>query len=396
MNHFVREIKIDRLFHLKDLEISIPDSAYPHLIITGKNGSGKTVLLQIMSDLLQLLADRFTPDHPSAISFAQSIPLGQSVEEIHVAREQSSVHCYIINSRHISEAFCSGDFVMAYYQADRSFKMIEPVSPQKPVVVTDDIRHNSSEQFINFLVDLKFQELLAISNKDAQKETEIKSWFDTFEGLLRRLFEDVSLTLQFSQQDSYSFNVSTKGQTFGFNEMSDGYKAALNIVADLILRMHKQGKLSDIFTKEGIVLIDEIETHLHLSLQKMIMPFLTGVFPNIQFIVTTHSPFVLSSMPNAVAYDLEHQEVISNLTEYSYEALAEGYFGVKSDSSYSEMRLNDFRCLLEKAQWSEADRIKIKNLKEDFEKIPEVVSPLIVGEYKRLSIKYAVKLMTLQ
>jgi len=396
MNHFVREIIIDRLFHLKDLEISIPDSAYPHLIITGKNGSGKTVLLQIMSDLLQLLADRFTPDHPSAISFAQSIPLGQSVEEIHVAREQSSVHCYIFNSRHISEAFCSGDFVMAYYQADRSFKMIEPVSPQKPVVVTDDIRHNSSEQFINFLVDLKFQELLAISNKDTQRASEIKSWFDTFEVLLRRLFEDQELTLQFSQQDSYSFNVSTKGQTFGFNEMSDGYKAALIIVADLILRMHKQGKLSDVFTKEGIVLIDEIETHLHLSLQKMIMPFLTGVFPNIQFIVTTHSPFVLSSMPNAVAYDLEHQEVISNLTEYSYEALAEGYFGVKSDSSYSEMRLNDFRRLLEKAQWSEADRIKIKNLKEDFEKIPEVVSPLIVGEYKRLSIKYADKLMALQ
>lgn len=287
-------------------------------------------------------------------------------------------------------------FIMAYYQADRSFKMIEPVSPQKPVVVTDDIRHNSSEQFINFLVDLKFQELLAISNKDTQRASEIKSWFDTFEGLLRRLFEDQELTLQFSQQDSYSFNVSTKGQTFGFNEMSDGYKAALNIVADLILRMHKQGKLSDVFTKEGIVLIDEIETHLHLSLQKMIMPFLTGVFPNIQFIVTTHSPFVLSSMPNAVAYDLEHQEVISNLTEYSYEALAEGYFGVKSPSSYSEMRLNDFRRLLEKAQWSEADRIKIKNLKEDFEKIPEVVSPLIVGEYKRLSIQYADKLMTLQ
>ena len=395
MNHFVREIKIDRLFHLKDLEISIPDSAYPHLIITGKNGSGKTVLLQILADILTLSVDRSALNLDSVIHYS-FLPLGQFVEEIDATVRLGSVKCNIYNARNISNAFFNGDFVMAYYQADRSFKMIEPQSPQKPNVITHDLRHNSSEQFINFLVDLKFQELLAISNKDTQRASEIKSWFDTFEGLLRRLFEDQELTLQFSQQDSYSFNVSTKGQTFGFNEMSDGYKAALNIVADLILRMHKQGKLSDVFTKEGIVLIDEIETHLHLSLQKMIMPFLTGVFPNIQFIVTTHSPFVLSSMPNAVAYDLEHQEVISNLTEYSYEALAEGYFGVKSDSSYSEMRLNDFRHLLEKAQWSEADRIKIKNLKEDFEKIPEVVSPLIVGEYKRLSIQYADKLMTLQ
>jgi len=353
------------------------------------------VLLQILADILTLSVDRSALNLDSVIHYS-FLPLGQFVEEIDATVRLGSVKCNIYNARNISHAFFTGDFVMAYYQADRSFKMIEPQSPQKPNVITYDLRHNSSEQFINFLVDLKFQELLAISNKDSQRSSEINSWFNTFEGLLRRLFEDEELTLQFSQQDSYSFNVSTRGQTFGFNEMSDGYKAALNIVADLILRMHKQGKLSDVFNKEGIVLIDEIETHLHLSLQKMIMPFLTGVFPNIQFIVTTHSPFVLSSMPNAVAYDLEHQEVISNLTEYSYEALAEGYFGVKSPSSYSEMRLNDFRRLLEKAQWSEADRIKIKNLKEDFEKIPEVVSPLIVGEYKRLSIQYADKLMTLQ
>lgn len=395
MNHFVREIKIDRLFHLKDLEISIPDSASPHLIITGMNGSGKTVLLQIMADLLQLVI-RDSNETGFNIKVYSKSSLNEYEDVYGVETSLGAIKCSCFDTRGVQIGFELNEFVFAYYQADRSFKMIEPVSPQKPVVVTDDIRHNSSEQFINFLVDLKFQELLAISNKDSQRSSEINSWFNTFEGLLRELFEDEELTLQFSQQDSYSFNVSTRGQTFGFNEMSDGYKAALNIVADLILRMHKQGKLSDVFTKEGIVLIDEIETHLHLSLQKMIMPFLTGVFPNIQFIVTTHSPFVLSSMPNAVAYDLEHQEVISNLTEYSYEALAEGYFGVKTPSSYSEMRLNDFRRLLEKAQWSEADRIKIKNLKEDFEKIPEVVSPLIVGEYKRLSIKYADKLMTLQ
>lgn len=411
MNHFVRKIIIDRLFHLKDLEISIPDSAYPHLIITGKNGSGKTMLLNSLSHFFQLCVNEskkigFSRPHPEsfmdehidtiATRSAVLYPSGKSSLNLSWSFMDGKMATHFYDYERTIDNIRHDDFIMAYYQADRSFKMIEPVSPQKPVVVTDDIRHNSSEQFINFLVDLKFQELLAISNKDVQRQSEINSWFNTFEGLLRRLFEDVSLTLQFSQQDSYSFKVCTKGQTFGFNEMSDGYKAALNIVADLILRMHKQGKLSDVFNKEGIVLIDEIETHLHLSLQKMIMPFLTGVFPNIQFIVTTHSPFVLSSMPNAVAYDLEHQEVISNLTEYSYEALAEGYFGVKSPSSYSEMRLNDFRCLLEKAQWSEADRIKIKNLKEDFEKIPEVVSPLIVGEYKRLSIQYADKLMALQ
>lgn len=392
---YLQTIRIDNLVHLKNLVIPIPRSNYPHLIITGKNGSGKTVLLQTLAELLQLvISDK--DDQGSNINYYSKVPLSNVEDEISLTTNLGTITCNCFDTVSVRVGYELNAFVLAFYQADRSYRMVEPDAPQKPVVVTDDIRHNSSGQFINFLVDLKFQELLAISNKDAQREAEIKSWFDTFEGLLRRLFEDNSLTLQFSQQDSYSFKVCTKGQTFGFNEMSDGFKAALNIVADLILRMHKGGKLSDVFNQEGIVLIDEIETHLHLSLQKMIMPFLTGVFPNIQFIVTTHSPFVLSSMPNAVAYDLEHQEVISDLTEYSYESLAEGYFGVKTSSSYTEMRLNDFRHLLEKDQWTEADEVKVKNLNEDFKKIPEVVSPLIVGEYKRLAIQYADKLMTLQ
>ena len=45
---------------------------------------------------------------------------------------------------------------------------------------------------------------------------------------------------------------------------------------------------------QGIVLIDEIETHLHVELQKKILPFLTNFFPNIQFVITTHSPFILN------------------------------------------------------------------------------------------------------
>lgn len=122
----------------------------------------------------------------------------------------------------------------------------------------------------------------------------------------------------------------------------------LYFLSDLILKMQDSNSLTRNYQKQGIVLIDEIETHLHLELQRLVMPLLTKIFPNIQFIVTTHSPFVLSSMPNAIAYDLEHREIIEELTEYSYESLAEGYFGVKTNSSYMEMRLNSLEDLLKK------------------------------------------------
>ena len=61
-----------------------------------------------------------------------------------------------------------------------------------------------------------------------------------------------------------------------------------------------------------IVLIDEIETHLHLELQKLILPMLTELFPNIQFIVSTHSPFVINSIENATIFDLEKKTLVPN------------------------------------------------------------------------------------
>ena len=54
---------------------------------------------------------------------------------------------------------------------------------------------------------------------------------------------------------------------------------------------------------------------------------LTSFFPNIQFIVSTHSPFVINSIDNAVVYDLENNIQIDNLSNYSYSAIIEGYLG---------------------------------------------------------------------
>ena len=82
------------------------------------------------------------------------------------------------------------------------------------------------------------------------------------------------------------------------------------------------------YNVEGIVLIDEIETHLHIALQKKIMPFLTKFFPRLQFIITTHSPYILNSISNAKVYDLENCIELEDLYAYSSEDLAEGYFGV--------------------------------------------------------------------
>lgn len=411
MNYFIKNIHINKLFHLNDFDIPISREEFPHLIITGKNGSGKTVLLNAISDFLNIIKndksaeflgyqkqlDIWNNHLRNATDERGRMQAQQQIE--HISNRIQNLYGKIdlqsdlLGS--IIEKYNKGEFVIAFYQADRKVKMSEPKNPTKPVYnKKGDVKDTATSQFLNFLSDLKIQEALARNEKQTKDADEISAWFEDFEGMMRQIYQDNNLSLEFNYRD-YSFKICTEGKKFKFTEVSDGFAAVLDIVADLILKMQDDNSLTRSYQKEGIVLIDEIETHLHLALQKVIMPLLTKVFPNIQFIITTHSPFVLSSMPNAVAYDLEHQEVLDNLTEYSYESLAEGYFGVRTQSSYAEMQLETFKKLLAKEELSDADKVEIKQLKSDFEKITEVVSPLIVGEFRQIVIQNAEKLSSL-
>lgn len=130
--------------------------------------------------------------------------------------------------------------------------------------------------------------------------------------------------------DLYVFFIKIKGQEeFDFNSLSSGFASVLDIVLDLILRMEKSTKCSFDFHVAGNVLIDEIEAHLHFHMQTRILELLTTIFPNIQFIVTTHSPFILSSLENAVIYDLKNNILFEDeLANEPYDGIVEGDFKV--------------------------------------------------------------------
>lgn len=412
MNRYLKTVKVNNLYHLKDFSISIDEDNSPHLIITGKNGSGKTVLLKAIAEFLQEVKQNKSL---SFLNIDKSIDfytrqLKDNINQNEIYRNKQNldynqkrkegifgrVELELQDIYSISEQIQKGEFICSFYSADRKADMVEPKAPAK-LDFSKELRvtETRTREFLNFLVDLKVQEALARNENQLEDANLIRDWFVNFEGLLKNLYKDSKLMLQFNYKD-YSFLIKTDGKSFKFTQMSDGYIAAIDIIADLILKMQRGKSLTYSFQKQGIVLIDEIETHLHLELQRVILPLLAGLFPNIQFIITTHSPFVLSSLPTAVAYDLEKRESISDLTEYSYESLAEGYFGVITSSSYSEMRLLRFKDLLGKGSCSDLEIEELKSLLVEFEKIPEMVSPLIIGEYKRLKIQFSDFIKTLK
>ena len=406
MNYYIKNIHVNQLYHLHNFDIPIADEKTPHLMLTGKNGSGKTVLLNAIASFLDNIKNDkslgFTKyrEHLEynrnklSREMQDAQKLMQTKNNINFYQSQidkvfGQIELDFVDVANMIEDYQKEDFIIAFYQAARKTQMIEPKNPTKPELKgKGDVRSTVTNQFLNFLSDLKIQEALARNEQQFNDAEQIAQWFASFENLLQQIYQDKDLELKFNYKD-YSFKICTEGKEFKFTQTSDGFAAILDIVADLILKMQTPDNLTRAYQKKGIVLIDEVETHLHLELQKVIMPILTKVFPNIQFIITTHSPFVLNSLNNAVAFDLERREVIDELTQYSYEALAEGYFGVSSESSYLEMQLATLGSLLQKKELSDADKSTIRYLIIDLDKVSESVSPNIVGAYLGLKNKYA-------
>ena len=399
---YIHKIHINKIRHLQNIDIPIENDTYPHLILTGKNGSGKTSVLEAVANHLQNIANDPYKDFLSVeqrIKYYQdqlnngnnSVDNERSLEnnKKQYASYFGEVKIDFYNIDDFISKYQKGNFIIAFYQANRKVVINEPLNPTKPAIKEVwSTKEMATREFLNFLSDLKIQGALARNEKLDHEADLINTWFVDFEKLLKKVFQDDSLQLLFNYKD-YSFQILTQGKTFNF-------AAVLEIIIDLILKMQRKDTLTRAYQQEGIVLIDEVETHLHLELQRLVLPLLTQLFPNIQFIVTTHSPFVLNSIGNAVAFDLEHQQLVDDLTEYSYESLAEGYFGVRTSSSYTEMQLDKLKKLLEKETLLSSEKSELKSLIHDFDKIPEVVSPLIVGEYLRLKNKYIAVINSLE
>ncbi len=101
------------------------------------------------------------------------------------------------------------------------------------------------------------------------------------------------------------------GVKLSWTEMSDGYRAALALLADILRHMinaygfhdlyERGGNGRVIIKRSGVVLIDEIDAHLHPSWQRQIGFWLKEHFPNVQFLVTSHSPIILQAAdPNGL------------------------------------------------------------------------------------------------
>ncbi len=117
-----------------------------------------------------------------------------------------------------------------------------------------------------------------------------------------------------------------------FNYLSDGQRNIIGIVADIAYKcvlLNPYLEIDAATKSPGIVLIDELDLHLHPKWQRTIVSKLKETFPNIQFITTTHSPFIIQSLKNNELIDLVGKEMDDDYENIGLEEIVEGEMGVK-------------------------------------------------------------------
>lgn len=308
---FITKVDIKKVRHLKDIEINISKMERKHLILTGKNGCGKTSVLEAIKSII------FDFDKYALDSIFNESP-------INLTNDSATI-------------LVSNEFLG--FKNKWHFPAVRNLKVEKSLGIKDSIT-SRVEDFEKFLAKKRTEQAFLSFEKENEKEVKvISAWFDNLESSLQFLFEDESLKLNSKRtEDKLNFYLtSDHREEFDFNTLSSGYSSILSILFDMMQQMQNDSGSFD-YTREGIALIDEVEAHLHISLQKKILPFLTGFFPNVQFIVTTHSPFILQSLKNAVIFDLETKKRYEDFSNYSSESILETFYDM---DKFSDVLKND-------------------------------------------------------
>lgn len=361
-------------YNISSQNINIPLIG-KNLIITGKNGSGKTSFLKKLNETILFHLSKESQqenDHVKNLKYYQDEILKHKEGSYQYTQAQNNMQYYedkinklnslfilnIENELDLLNLYDKNKFIYRSFEAMRTSK-ISPVNSstsidQEKSNAIQNKSNNLGEKLEQHLVNIRINKAFAFERKDNTQLENLNQWFNNFDDNLKFLFEDDSAKLNFEEQ-SLKFSIKLEQRNFDFQSLSSGYQAIFDIFSDLLVRT----EFFDISPEElqGIILIDEIDAHLHISLQKKILPFFTNLFPNMQFIVSTHSPFVITSAnDNTVVYDISNNEFFEDdLSSYSHESIIKELFHVNPESINLKKSIDDIYNIIVKERKNKED-----------------------------------------
>ena len=336
-------------------------------VVAGINGRGKTALL----DGLAILCSRFLPHvssarsgyrtitprevHAGAVSAAlgmkvicAGIPLEYKLTYDKERRRIKTTKLSAVVKRVVRQAY--GDPtrdddaapLAVYYTTDRAGyrlpKKLPPEVPRGQAAAYSGALFNRTVNFRDFMVRYRS----AVTVERAERRDNPNYLGDRAVAAISRAlttfldgFENLRV-----QEEPLRLLVDKVGVALDLSQLSDGERSFLAMICDLGRRLALANPLLDNpLHGAGVVLIDELELHLHPKWQRDVTEKLRRTFPNVQFIATTHSPFVIQALRPGELINLDPEE-FGEYADKSIEDIAETVMGVElpqKSKRYREM-----------------------------------------------------------
>ncbi len=426
------------------------DKAEIH-IFTGQNGSGKTTILQILA------------------GFFDDMEEGGSLASKHIPYLRNSLFkkfrtFEFWDSKYSSRAeamFSDGDSLMIYgcptcksihlkilnsdYSFDSSLRKVDvfrmltnstlqnveldfavfaasgyrQIENERVEAIKEPKEFNPLSQALGFLKNYNKSDELTINQlitnnisksaiEKGRNEAKSKKFANVLKSIEQAISEITGWKVEFDLETEPT-NLITKvnGEVLDFAVLPDGLRSLISWIADLLGRVDLLKWQDDlpIFEKNLILLLDEIEVHLHPEWQRKVLPVVQKLFKNSQIFVSTHSPFVVNSVDDAWVYklklDAQGKAKVESVTKSedgnSYSYVLEEIFDIKEEFGIGVQKdLEIFKELRNKILASNNGNAKlekdIKILGRKLAKQSEELNTIIQFEIRQINRRKGTKL----
>jgi len=358
----IKELKIENFRGFEHLHLKFPfDGEKPKpVVIFGINGSGKTSILDasacLLDSFLEALSIGYVSYNPitnddrkidsQTTAIIAKFQFKDTIEEWFVRSEKDEEKTSLSTSLYGQGVVHIKPWRDAFYDNDGNHPMLR-YFPTNRILAKENSNNNHNDEGLkvyqkdlisfNDFVDA-FEQLENFENQEKLRKEDFK-YRDPKLEVIRTALEHFLSKLPNSdytnlrierKQKNQSFNkdsikanlvIDKKGQTLKISQLSHGEQMLLMMVGDIAHRLTLANVTGDAINGKGIVLIDEIELHLHPSWQGLAINAFCETFPNIQFIVTTHSPLVINHIKKESIFGLKDNQIVHlpNFNNYGAE-----------------------------------------------------------------------------
>lgn len=425
----VNKISFKGFRGIKDQEFVL--SANQTTVLIGENGSGKSSVLDCLRILLSQFYTTFSkPTQDRHISFSNTdINEGQIVTEsnINIKFENQDISWGLKRERFKHKSTLVDKKVIEYFA--KNFIDINREIPDVKGIhlpTQNDLQKNlpiaifySTERLVN-KISFKFSndkvyfvpQFIALENALAPSLNfnDFFNWFrerQEHENEIRLEEDDnyrnpkLSATrvaieniipefanLRIKRREGSVHMVVSKNDTeLLIDQLSHGEKTLLAMVGDIALRLaFANPEISNPLEGKAIILIDEIELHLHPKWQRTIIPSLERTFPNCQFIVATHSPQIVSHAQRGSVFLIENGDIFPIENSYGRDSnwILEELMEAPERPEEIKKQLTQYFTLISENKFTEADNLRKKLDQKIGKNEPELTKADIIIHRKKL------------